>query len=423
MKPKLYLITKNFPYGHGEDSFVKPEYPYLCREFDVTIITAELGEPIEKKFLNEASAAIIPATQGIFEKLFSLFCFLCEKDSYIEIKNILKTKTKVFRRIYRALMFGTAAETFYCRLKKIIGLNKDTKALFYFYWFDYKCFGLTMHKDRYPYVKIVARAHGYELFDERELYGKQFFKPQMDDKLQRLIFAAQYGKEYYLSRYQKRDGDKYPLHRLGVPSKKVTCAQRREHFEKEIFLLLSCARMVDIKRINLIIDGLSAIDGCNIKWVHIGDGDEMDYLQGYAKQKLGGKINIEYEFMGMMPNEQVVQYYFENYVSCFITTTQTEGGSPVSVQEALSFGVPIISTSVGELLQMVDDNGILLSKNPPAEEIGQAIEKIFDIYGKEEYFLMCQASLTIFEKKFNAQNNFEKFAYELKMLDNSEGTI
>ena len=81
MKPDMYLITKKFPYGHGEDSFVKPEYPYLCEKFHVKVIAA-----------------------------------------------IIKDKRCIAKRIYRALMFGTAAEIFYRRLKKKIGLNKDTKA-------------------------------------------------------------------------------------------------------------------------------------------------------------------------------------------------------------------------------------------------------------------------------------------------------
>lgn len=39
-KTELYLITQDYPYGHLEDSFIGPEYPYLCERFHVSMIAA-----------------------------------------------------------------------------------------------------------------------------------------------------------------------------------------------------------------------------------------------------------------------------------------------------------------------------------------------------------------------------------------------
>lgn len=420
-KPDMYLITHDFPYGHREDSFVKPEYPYLCKYFHVSLIAAELMQaeeriPEEENRKNGWEACVIPTEQSFLEKLFSLLRFLMEKDCYTELVSIVKSGEKIPQRVYRALMFGTAAETFYRRLKKKIHLTKDTKALFYFYWFDYKCFGLTMHRRKFPQVRIVARTHGYELYDERELYGKQFFKPQTDAGLERLIFAAQFARDYYLERYRLTGGKKYPLYRLGVPDRGVTvCDRRKRYCEDTEFLLLSCSSGF-VKRIDRIIDGLAAVPKAKVRWVHIGGGEELAGMKELAQRKLDGSDNIQYEFMGMMRNTEVVEYYRTHYVSCLITTTQTEGGSPVAVQEALSFGVPVIATAVGELQQMVEGNGILLSENPSAQETAQAIERMVSCYGKDDYFQMCGKSLGIFEEKFNARRNFSALAKELARL-------
>lgn len=96
-------------------------------------------------------------------------------------------------------------------MKKKTGLNKNTHVLLYF-MVDFKCFGLAMHKHKFPHIKIIARTQGYDLYDYQELYGRQFFKPQTDAKLEKLIFAAQFAKEYYLERYGKWNSDKYPLY-------------------------------------------------------------------------------------------------------------------------------------------------------------------------------------------------------------------
>ena len=415
MKPDMYLITHDFPYGYTEDSFVKLEYAYLCDKFHVSLIAAEVEKAEETVCDSSIESCIIPATQSLPDKLISLLQFLCEKDFYIEMAAIIRDKQQVLKRMYRALMFGTAAETFYRRLKKKTGLNKNTNALFYFYWFDYKCFGLAMHKHKFPHINIIARTHGYDLYDHRELYGRQFFKPQTDAKLEKLIFAAQFAKDYYLEKYEKQDSEKYPLHRLGVADKNMSLESRKDAYKEE-FLLLSCSNAIPLKRVDLIIDGLSVIADKKIKWVHIGGGNELDRLRNAAQKKLKGKDNIHYEFTDVLSNDKVIDFYKDHYVGCFITTTSTEGGSPVSVQEALSFGVPVIATSVGELPRMVSGNGVLLSENPTGAEVGHAIEYMSDVYGTEEYFMMCDKSLQIFKDKFDADRNFSVLAEELEQI-------
>lgn len=421
-KPDLYLITQDFPYGHLEDSFVGPEYPYLCGHFHVSVIAAEVTETAKlrsEEAVREKGieACIIPTRQGTVEKVFSLFRFLLEKDCYTELVSIVKSGEKIPQRVYRALMFGAAAETFYRRLKKKIPLTKDTQALFYFYWFDYKCFGLTMHRRKFPKIRIVARTHGYELYDERELYGRQFFKPQTDAGLVRLVFAAQFAKDYYLKRYRLTGTEKYPLYRLGVPDRGVTGKDRRAGYREGMeFLLLSCSDTSHVKRIDRMIDGLAGVTAANVRWVHIGGGGNLGEMQELAQSRLAGKENIRYEFAGAMLNTEVIEYYRTHYVGCLITTTQSEGGSPVAVQEALSFGVPVIATAVGELPQMVADNGILLAQNPSAEETTRAVERMAECFGTDAYFQMCERSIEIYEEKFNEKRNFSAFAEELAKL-------
>lgn len=417
MKPKLYLVTKEFPFGEGEKSFVKPEYPYLRERFDVTIIVTELPDEILNRHRSkesEENVLVVSCKRNILGRICSYLRFLGEKSFYTEIFYIIKERKFIWRRTMRALMFGAAAETFYYRIKKLTAINGQTQAVFYFYWYDYKCFGLTMHKDKYPGIRIVARTHGYDLYDERELYGRQFFKMQMDKRLERIIFAAEYAKAYYLGRYHKQDNEKYSLHRLGVADKCISSDSRKAEYTNN-FLLVSCSNVIPLKRVSLIIEGLAGLDR-NIEWIHIGAGEQLEALKQKAKRLLSPKKNINYKLMGALPNESVIQLYREKYVGCFITVTSTEGGAPVSVQEALSFGVPVIGTAIGELPQMIKGNGVLLSENPDPEEIGHAIEYMESIYGTEEYFTMCEHSLKIFKNKFNASTNFSLLAEELERL-------
>ena len=141
------------------------------------------------------------------------------------------------------------------------------------------------------------------------------------------------------------------------------------------FLLISCASVIPLKRIDLIIRSLKNIKDFDLTWIHVGDGSMRIKMEKLAKKVLQNKMNISYIFKGYMDNEKIMDFYEKNYVDCFITTSETEG-CPVSIQEALAFGIPVIGTAVGEIPLMIRKNGILLSANPKVEEITNAIKSI-----------------------------------------------
>ena len=122
---------------------------------------------------------------------------------------------------------------------------------------------------------------------------------------------------------------------------------------------------------------------------------------------MGGKRNISYEMPGFVPVEEIMQFYVEHCIDCFLTTSSTEG-CPVSVQEAMSFGIPVIATAVGGIPGMIDGNGILLSQNPQPQDISDAIKQLYGMSDKEKEEMHGRAR-ELWEKKYNAAVNSEEF--------------
>ena len=118
------------------------------------------------------------------------------------------------------------------------------------------------------------------------------------------------------------------------------------------------------------------------------------------------------KFVGQLPNNQILKYYSENKVDCFIHTSEIEGGAPVSIMEAESAGIPIIATDVGGVREMIQNNGILLSSNPTVDEIANAIEIIINSSDKEKEE-MKRNSERIWNEKFDAKKNAKKFIEEV----------
>ena len=127
---------------------------------------------------------------------------------------------------------------------------------------------------------------------------------------------------------------------------------------------------------------------------------------------------IKYCFKGQVSNEEIHKFYRENYVDCFITTSSSEG-LPVSIMEAMSYGIPIIATDVGGIREMIDGNGELLSANPDQSEVANAIVSMFE---KEipEIATLRSKSRFLWEKNYNAATNAKQFAsllYDISECD------
>ena len=322
---------------------------------------------------------------------------------WLEIIKILKRKKNIFVRVRESIGFYVVAYEFARWLKTSDIIKKEEKAIYYSYWSNSYLLSVAIKRKDFPNLKTVARLHGVDLYDERYCGERQPFKWMMDQATDCFLFASEQAMDYYLHKYaiNRKSRGKYKLCKLGIQG--VNFNSR--HRESNCFCILSCSFMIPLKRIGLIIDALAGIKDIQIKWTHFGDGEEMKTLTERANKEFGD--NIVCCFKGYADNKTIIKYYKEEIVDCFITTSSTEGGSPVSIMEAMSAYVPIIGTNVGGISDMIKGNGILLTENPNVAEIQDAIRKIY-YSGSSEVEVMRRNSYALWEKEFSAENNVSK---------------
>ena len=107
---------------------------------------------------------------------------------------------------------------------------------------------------------------------------------------------------------------------------------------------MSCSNLIKVKRIDLILESLSFIKNRKIDWFVIGDGPMRKYIEENEK-RLDGDINIK--MVGRLQNKEVYDFYKKENPDLFINLSSSEG-VPVSIMEAMSFGIPVIATDVEE---------------------------------------------------------------------------
>ena len=87
----------------------------------------------------------------------------------------------------------------------------------------------------------------------------------------------------------------------------------------------------------------------------------------------------------------------------FINVSVSEG-NPVSVMEALSYGIPVIAPAICNFPKMIPDCGILVSKQCDAQELSDSIRSIARM-SEEEVKLLRRNAYKCWDDKFNADKN------------------
>ena len=123
------------------------------------------------------------------------------------------------------------------------------------------------------------------------------------------------------------------------------------------------------------------------KLLLLGDGDQHQRLIDLVAT-LG--LQDVVTFTGNVSNTEDYYAVSDLYVQC-----SHREAMPLSVLEAMAAGLPVVSTNVGGLRDVVQDNGILVPDNDE-EALYQAIEKIYE-QSAEEKEKMCAASGRIVE--------------------------
>lgn len=298
-----------------------------------------------------------------------------QQEKQRKARDVQTSPRRMIEQFYQSLSFYAQSLSDQKELRASGILSGAEPMIYYSFWNTYYCYSMVRERRRHPNVRIISRLHGFDLYHERVPGCRQPLKHQMEKGTDGLIFLGEFALNYYRDRIQGRKPSDTPLYvcPLGTESP----ARRMPPQKGETWRLVSCSSVIPLKRVERIVDGLAAVkaEEIRIHWTHIGGGEGLEGLRGYAGKRLRDRDNIQCTFAGQMAHGEVVGYYEREQVDCFITTSSTEG-VPVSVMEAMSYGIPVIATSVGGIPEMIQGNGILLSSEPNGEEVAAALEKL-----------------------------------------------
>ncbi|MFC6099481.1 glycosyltransferase [Olivibacter domesticus] len=398
----LICFTASFPYGNKE-TFFENELPYLSVAFERVIIyplynptsneskrKVPINVDVYPTFVSKNKA--IRVFSGIFN--FSPVSYyikdLFEQKVYLSVFNIKKWFNSL-------LSFRTSYATLKERLKKI-----DKKCMLYSYWAEAPLFVTSLCKQK---VKVI-RMHRSDFYLE---VNNNYLplRQQIYDSSDLLLPISRDIAETLKSHYNINER-KIFLNYLGVDNNK---GPQIYNYDSSLIRIVSCSRVDPIKRVDLIAEALLKYQGSKkIEWHHFGDGMLFEALKKKVKETL--RENVQIYLHGWSTQEQIYNFYETNEVTWFINVSLHEG-VPVSIMEALSFGIPVIATNVGGTAESVNEtNGFIVPVTINSEEL---LNKILEIEDRSYLERRNQAFIT-WKSQFVAKTNYDNLVEKLKSL-------
>jgi len=294
-------------------------------------------------------------------------------------------------------------------LKQLTRLNVKVD-IFYSFWFGMLANASTFLPNG---AKKVIRSHGSDLFEDRLPHmGNIPLRGYFIAKSSLVVSVSEAGVNYLKNRYPKYT-QKFHYAPLGTKDYGINPLRTTE-----AITLVSCAHIRNIKRIHKIAETLGHCHGF-INWIHFGGKQTNDPTLAILESNLNylkaSKTNISFDLRGEISNEDLMEFYKNNHVSLFISLSETEG-VPVSIMEAISFGIPIIATEVGGCAEIVTEEvGLLVDKDFNCVETAVLIDKYAKFYAGD--VAIRRKVRRSWENRYEQGNNFGKFKKQLLEVD------
>lgn len=368
----LLILTSRFPYEGGE-YFLETESRYWREEKEINVYLMPFFSSkrirmypgwVKLRSENTDRNSKISRIKYLFAAFFSRLFFLELFRQYTTKKISTANAARALLILSRILQLKSAIK----ELSEEIGVID----VVYSYWNNVPAYSAALLKKNGVVRKVVTRAHGTDLYEHAHKDGYMPFKALVVDEFDLIAPVSDLGRSYYAERYAVPLSS-VQVHRLGVEIDGRT-SQASDPSSLSVVSISNC---IDVKRVDVIAAGVLRFAEdhpyLKVRWVYIGDGDRLELLKEVWKKGSVGLENVEALFLGRLTNRDVLNYLAEHPCDVIVNASASEG-VPVSIMEAMSFGIPAVAPRIGGIPELVSESsGYLLPPMPSPEQIAEGL--------------------------------------------------
>jgi colanic acid/amylovoran biosynthesis glycosyltransferase len=151
--------------------------------------------------------------------------------------------------------------------------------------------------------------------------------------------------------------------------------------DKKVFTIVVPANLIEVKGHVYLIEACFILIQQGIKnfqCIFYGEGPLGRELENLIEEK---KITDYIKMPGAIPHENLIEMYKNKKINAVvlpsITTNKGEHeGIPVSLMEAMAYGIPVISTNTGGIPELLSDGAGMMVQEKSSTELAEAILKL-----------------------------------------------
>lgn len=400
MNSNLYIYTSNYPFSKTSETFLGPEIVFARDYFKKVTIIPVNGDSYKRSVPDGIIVDETLVRRTLWTSLRAIIGLFSKRVLKIDKQSLPASLSDYID----AIKYFYAANLVYFDLCKRL-INIEGPVVLYSYWLSYPPIAFVWIKEKFEHKKIraVARAHGSDIYttDVGVYYPKRGL---VMDKMDAIYPVSSYGMHYLKKKYNGLTP--ITVSRLGVFDNHSSTTK-----QEGFIYLVSCASVIPLKRVDLLFRSLNnfAADhsDVNIDWTHYGGGPLFEVIQEISSSH---QTNLKIHLVGTVSNSEILKVYRERFFDCYLLVSESEG-IPVSIMEALASGIPVISTNVGGVSEIVNsETGCLLNKNFSQEEFNEALNRVVNTPSLRE------SSYSFFKNNYEAGLNYKDFYRQISRL-------
>jgi glycosyltransferase involved in cell wall biosynthesis len=360
-KTTLFYFTASYPFGYGE-AFVHGEIEEAVKHFDEVVIFPMFpkGEqrplPKNAKVLNVA----MPSQLGpiLLTNAFSVRSKMrTEKANFTDAQAFKKQRREMLNMLLQAFHYAGS-------IRKEVDQRAGADITFYSFWMNNWAMALTLLKEQKMIDAFTCRVNGYDVFDFRRPSNHIPFKAQVLAQVDTLLTTSAFTRNYVAEQFPAFE-QKIKVNYLGTKNQGDNPWNTTEEF-----VIVSCGWINNVKRVDLIAEAVALLP-FPVKWIHIGDGNERPKVEAVVTNF---PANATAELKGNLSMDEINTLYRDETINLFIHASSTEGGAPMVLQEAASFGIPLMGAANGGIPEVITtQTGVLLEADPTPADMANAI--------------------------------------------------